>query len=449
MNRRTHLGVSMVLALACVLPATAARFEDSVGLHTVRSGETLSSITRQYLGDQTLWRENWRLNPDIDNPNLLVPGQQLTVIVERKVIAESAAVAAVENRVDKNLRRSSWIPASRGDELQTQDGLRTLARSSAALRFNDNSSLILSEYSQVFLEAKTTDLRGNDTGRVEVEQGVADLFFAPINQQLETDIEIITGDAVARPESDRNGNGELRTSLTEATGAAQFMVYTGATSVAAAGAQVTVREGEGTRVEVGKPPLPPEKLLPAPSGLLPASGATWVAANQRLQWQSVPGAQRYVVEICRDQQCNELLQKATVADSLFDAELFDTGTFSWRVRAVSGTDLEGYPSPANEFTLTTTALDSAPPVVAVFPEGAARVQPKTQVLIGPQTVIHAMAWDDAAGVDAIEYQADDGTWQNWPEGGVQAGSIAQLRVRATDNFGKTSPVLTVSLKTAR
>lgn len=440
--------LAVALALITRLVA-AAEYEDSVGTHVVQSGETMSSITRDYLGDAFLWRENWRLNPDVADPNRLRPGQELTVIVERRVIAESAAVAAVENRVDKNLRRSNWIPAVRGDELQTQDGLRTLARSSSALRFNDNSSLVLSEYSQVFLQAKVTDLRGNDSGRVEVEKGVADLFFAPINESLDTEIEIVTGAALARPEPGSDGTGEIRTSLSDSTGSAQFMVYAGASSVAAAGGEVNVLQGEGTRVEPGKPPSAPEKLLDPPQGLSPASGARWAAANQRLQWQPVPGAVGYIVEICRDRACNELLQKATVVDTVFDAELRDTGTFSWRVRAVSSNDLEGYASSPTAFELTTTALDTEPPVVALVPVGAARVQPRTEILLGPSTVIQAFARDDAAGVDRVEYHRGDGSWQIWPSAGLTVANGADLHVRAVDNFGKTSDTLTVNLQTAR
>ena len=40
---------------------------DTVADHIVVSGETLSQITESYLGTSHLWRENWRLNPEIED----------------------------------------------------------------------------------------------------------------------------------------------------------------------------------------------------------------------------------------------------------------------------------------------------------------------------------------------------------------------------------------------
>ncbi|HEY9854994.1 MAG TPA: GH25 family lysozyme [Stenomitos sp.] len=48
--------------------------------HTVRQGETLSSIARDELGDANRWSEIYELNRDkIANPNLIYPGQVLTL----------------------------------------------------------------------------------------------------------------------------------------------------------------------------------------------------------------------------------------------------------------------------------------------------------------------------------------------------------------------------------
>jgi nucleoid-associated protein YgaU len=47
--------------------------------HTVDSGESLSAIAEQELGDGNRWREIYEMNKDIigDNPDLIRPGQEL------------------------------------------------------------------------------------------------------------------------------------------------------------------------------------------------------------------------------------------------------------------------------------------------------------------------------------------------------------------------------------
>ena len=54
---------------------------DRVEWHTVQSGETLSAITKSYLGVADLWPENARLNPSIGEPDRLRIGQRIRVII--------------------------------------------------------------------------------------------------------------------------------------------------------------------------------------------------------------------------------------------------------------------------------------------------------------------------------------------------------------------------------
>ena len=48
--------------------------------YTVKSGDCLWNIAKKLLGDGTRWKEIYELNTDkIENPNLIYPGQQLTM----------------------------------------------------------------------------------------------------------------------------------------------------------------------------------------------------------------------------------------------------------------------------------------------------------------------------------------------------------------------------------
>lgn len=45
--------------------------------YTVKKGDTLSAIAKRELGNAARWPEIHRLNPDIEDPNLIHPGQTL------------------------------------------------------------------------------------------------------------------------------------------------------------------------------------------------------------------------------------------------------------------------------------------------------------------------------------------------------------------------------------
>ncbi len=430
--------------LALVLWATivgAAENEDTLGTHVVQPGESLRSITASYLGDDLLWRENWRLNPEIDNPNLLIPGQELTVITERRIQADQAAVLVVSNRVDKNLQRTAWVPAEGGDQLADSDGLRTLEDSSAELRFSEASLVRLSEYSQVFLEATASDRRGQEKGRIEVQEGAADLIFEPMVRRRSPEVELVAGPAVARPRPDADGNAQVRAAHDPESGETRFMAYTGESTVTAGGQAVEIQPGEGTTIDVDGRPTAPEALLRAPGKLSPGDGDDWQVANQRLSWSAVGGAADYVVEVCRDAACGELVQRqAGIREARWEPLLDEPGTYFWRVLAVSPTGLEGFPSAPARFSLGTTVVSEGPPVVTIVPLGTARAQSSAAVLLSPDTRFRFLVRDEGLGVERVEYRSGDGPWTAWDGDDLPMSAFpdGHLEVRAVDSLGQWS-----------
>jgi 2',3'-cyclic-nucleotide 2'-phosphodiesterase / 3'-nucleotidase len=53
--------------------------ESTTKTYTVDSGDNLSAIAKQELGDANRWREIYELNKDVigDNPDLIQPGMEL------------------------------------------------------------------------------------------------------------------------------------------------------------------------------------------------------------------------------------------------------------------------------------------------------------------------------------------------------------------------------------
>ncbi len=430
--------------------------EDTLGIHVVQPGESLWSITKKYLGEDFLWRENWKLNPDIENPHQLRIGQRLVVITERVIPAKSADIQAVANRVEKNLKRQSWLPAAAGDQLFEEDGLRTLRKSSAQLGFNDATTLRLTEYSQLFLSGRETTLRGVDRANIEVTKGTAEIEFAPLGNQ-KTEIEVLVGRATANPRPDSAGNGQLRAS-NGTDDSAQLMVYAGSSSVASQGQTVQIAKGEGASVpKTGK--IQVEKLLPAPLLEDDKFQGTWPIANVPLRWQTLPEADQYVIEVCEDKRCGRLHDRASIPAQPnqdfhnWTPEMRAAGNYHWRVTAVSNSGIQGYPSEAKPFRLERLVRDEAPPVVAIVPIGYAKLHDPGKVRIGPNTQIKIVGFDADAGVAELQWRWQGGQWQIAQRSEVNVtlptqipDSQAILQVMATDYAGLSTDVISHEIR---
>ncbi|MFN8006612.1 MAG: LysM peptidoglycan-binding domain-containing protein [Terriglobia bacterium] len=56
-------------------------------VHTVKTGETLWNITKQYLNDPFLWPQIWEMNPNVSNPHWIYPGDQILLKKKMAVMA--------------------------------------------------------------------------------------------------------------------------------------------------------------------------------------------------------------------------------------------------------------------------------------------------------------------------------------------------------------------------
>jgi len=329
------------LTIVLALSMSAA---DNVGWHEVKQGETLESITKHYLGTSASWRENWKLNPDLKNPNLLRPGQRIRVILSQTLPARSAEVSKVTRKVERKPEPAPWVVANAGDQLKERHGIRTFEKSSAELLFDDRTTLTLTEDSLVFLREAKALPKKRDRSTIEIVDGQADLE-KPARAARAHDIEIVVGSATAKPSA---APGERSTArLRNDNGAARLMAYRGGAALSSGGATVAVPQGMGSSAPAGGgPPTKPENLLPAPNLDPMERGST----RPRFTWQPVDGAATYTVEVCSDEHCSRLIDRATALtmSRWQPAKPLPAGETYWRATARSATALDGYPSKAQK-----------------------------------------------------------------------------------------------------
>lgn len=73
------LSAVLVLVTPWVLAQVTLK-EGSPEVYYVKSGDTLWDISNTFLDDPWLWPEVWHLNPQINNPHLIYPGDKLSLV---------------------------------------------------------------------------------------------------------------------------------------------------------------------------------------------------------------------------------------------------------------------------------------------------------------------------------------------------------------------------------
>ncbi len=93
---RSNVSLAMVLLGAAAGPLSAAVAQPVAkpATYTVKPGDTLFSIARRFLGDQSLWNQIYQLNTDrINDPKHIVPGQVLRIVSSDAAAATPAEPA--------------------------------------------------------------------------------------------------------------------------------------------------------------------------------------------------------------------------------------------------------------------------------------------------------------------------------------------------------------------
>ncbi|MBT8083864.1 MAG: LysM peptidoglycan-binding domain-containing protein [Woeseia sp.] len=333
--------------------------------YVVKRGDTLAKLARRHLGPDAAWNTNVAVNPDLPEPDKIEPGQVINIITGyerpapvvpvKKPEVYQAAIEKIYNIVEKNVKSSDWSGAAEGDRLFPLDAVRTLENSSAVLQFDGASTVVITEYSQIFLRALEPQASGISRSEIEISSGETELRLAHIDSPQQQ-IEINVGGIITRPTRGADGSNSTRTRKV-GDDLSQVMVYRGSSAVQSAGVSVDVDTGMGTSAVVGEAPAEPEFLLPAPE--LQAMSDEVIAENIAFSWQPLDGAASYNLDVCRDRVCMQpILRQRGISEAALILPSLPLGSGYWRVTGVSASGLDGFTSLPSELNIIAVPEES-------------------------------------------------------------------------------------------
>lgn len=378
-NRRFNPWWSGLLGICLLFSAGSGTAQDWV--YTVVPGDNLWNFCQKYLHKVGYWKQIQQIN-NIKNPKRMQPGTRVKVPMKWiRVNAAHAEVVAVRGEAmlikPDGTRQNDITPGTR---ITLGDRLETGPESNVAVRFADQSLITLHAESNIRFDHLSAY---GDTGmvdsRLHLIDGRSDTRITPASGPGSR-FEIHTPSAISAVRGT-----EYRLSNSQQVQASTFEVLKG--KVAVSGEQQTklLPASFGTRVEAGKPPLPPRKLLPPPT--IDELPAKIEQLNWPITWQALDNAKGYRAEISQRADFISPLWQQQVTTARVPLPDLPDGRYYFRVRGIDDIGLEGI-NQVQQFN-----LDARPqPPIPLSPNSG-------QLFRGEQP---DLKWSDSS--DAVAYR---------------------------------------------
>jgi hypothetical protein len=351
------VGFLVLVAVASITPASVAVAADDARL-IVHRGDDVNAMLARLVGEDGVTRvlEHNGLSAGAAP----APGQELVVpggwLVD--VTRGTAEVLYVRGQVTARAAGGATLPAGVGARLEVGDVLVTGADGSASLRLIgaeqslDHDHLFVDPDSELEIaQLLVTEDRGWRSALVRLFKGAVEVVTSG-SAESRKQVEVETPTAIGGVRGT-----EFRIAVEPAAGdapvATRIESLDGNVMTAAAGAEVTVGGGFGSRAREGSPPDPPRPLPPAPALVAPAEGAA--IETFAFRWEPVDGAASYVLEIAEDGGFLRVDQRIETVDPEFAPDRAalpqQSDPLHWRVSAVDDEGFRGLTSPPRSFTI--------------------------------------------------------------------------------------------------
>ncbi|MGI9293821.1 MAG: FecR domain-containing protein [Pseudomonadales bacterium] len=312
---------------------TSANADD--WLYTIKPGDTLWKVCADYVAGtqpQCITKLH-AYNTQITNKRRLPPGMQIKIPVTLlKYPPQSAVVEFTQGDtyfVRPGVAQKETLKAGTaliiGSKVITDNG-------SVLLRFADESTLLLKPNSEILMnQLSAYGENGMVDTRIRLDRGNATLKAKPQGEESRFEIETPSAVAAVR-------GTEFRISSDPATNdTMRNEVLLGEVGVTALDVERAIKKGFGTLTEQGKAPLPPRKLLAAPTVSVP----TPLSLPYTLNWSQLNGAVNYVLDIFKGNSTDKLLQSLVLDRNSHTLTGLEDGNYTLGVRGIDDVGLQG------------------------------------------------------------------------------------------------------------
>ena len=306
--------------------------------YRIHKGDTCVSIATRAYGARSkvplLHEGNPGLGPE---PHYLKAGSVMMIPLEKPdVSSPDARLRAVRNQV--KVEAAEAKPGKVNDPLFRGNRVATEQRSGADVLFRDESELRMGERTLVII-------LGDSKSRTRAEVRETTL----VSGELTTKLAALSATRVATDGAVADVRGEARVSV-DAKKTTRVAALKGDSSVTAQKKKVEVKEGFGSKVELGKAPTPPRPLPIAPGwreGGLPSMTLTQEGATADvaavLQQSGEGKISGYRVQVAQDAEFRDLESDLFVAAPVDRVEVAGlvAGVYYVRVASVDDDDFVG------------------------------------------------------------------------------------------------------------
>lgn len=168
MSRFIRYLVCVFLPLSLVVNALAAEDmaltvkANAPQTYTVVKGDTLWDISALYLDNPWLWPRLWQINPEIDNPHLIYPGDKLTLVWRngqpvlslKPMVKLSPKVRVLEKKAVPTVQEGLVLPYLYTDRLLDK---QTLQESQRVLGASDGKQYLTAQNQVVVIDKGLAD----------------------------------------------------------------------------------------------------------------------------------------------------------------------------------------------------------------------------------------------------------------------------------------------------
>ena len=291
----------------------------------------------------------------------------------KKIQAVSAILAQKDGTVQsRKPEQPVWADAALKQALIEQERVRTLAASLAGLLFADGSKISLSENSLAVIGAmKANVIKRSFQAEVTVLQGDVLAHLSALGGgQKEFIINAPGVDTTIRSKRFRTTRDEAQVT--------RIANYDGEIDVEANQGKVTIKKDEGTKIEQGKKPTDPQKLLPPPTMSSPTVNQVFFTAAIGFEWEAVANAKSYQVEISAEREFAVILEHARVSATRHAWHAPQKGVYYYRMYTLDKDAFAGHFSDPVAFYVN---LDTDPPYLSVFAPAEGEVILATEVVV--------------------------------------------------------------------